>query len=131
MGTSIWYVNPPVTLKRRSRSPKPNQVLSFVQIIYPGKYGGVQSTGSRDVVGTRIFHVNADTDAGSNGIRTKTKMSPPLWWGDIKISNGFDVIERTRVCGRNGNFQCSKSNNSKSMQTRVTVPMRCTSSDGA
>ena len=43
------------------------------------------------------------------------------------ISNGFDVTERTRVCGRNGNIKCSKGNNSKSMQSRVTVPVLYTS----
>ena len=37
------------------------------------------------------------------------------------ISNGFNVTERTRVCGRNGKFQCSKGNNYKSLQPRVTV----------
>ena len=47
------------------------------------------------------------------------------------ISNGFDVTERTQVCGRNGNFQCSKGSNSKSMQSRVTVPALCMSSHGA
>ena len=47
------------------------------------------------------------------------------------ISNGFDVTERTRVCGRNGNFQCSKDNNSKSMQSRITVSVICSSSHGA
>ena len=35
------------------------------------------------------------------------------------ISNCFDVTERTRVCGRNGNFQCSKGNNSTSMQSKL------------
>ena len=43
------------------------------------------------------------------------------------ISNGFDVREWTRVCGRNGNFLCSKGINSKSMQSRVTVPALCMS----
>ena len=47
------------------------------------------------------------------------------------ILNGFDVTERTRVCGRNGNIKCSKGNNSKSMQSKVTVPVLCTSSHGA
>ena len=46
-------------------------------------------------------------------------------------SNGFDVTERTRVCGRNGNFQCSKGNNSESMQCRVTVSALCMSSHNA
>ena len=44
------------------------------------------------------------------------------------ISNDFDVTERTRVCSSNGNFHCSKSNNSKSMQSKVVVPVLCTSS---
>ena len=42
------------------------------------------------------------------------------------IVNGFEVRERTRVCGRNGNFQCSKRIYSKSMQSRVTVSALCT-----
>ena len=33
----------------------------------------------------------------------------------------FNLLEWTRVHGRNGYVQCSKDNNSKSMQTRVTV----------
>ena len=86
-------------------------------MIYPGKYGGIPSTGSRDIGGTRICHDNADadTDAETNGIRTETNVSTLTFGGggDIKISNFFDVTERTRVCGRNGNFQCSKGNNSK------------------
>ena len=36
------------------------------------------------------------------------------------ISNGFQLIERTRVHGRNCHVQCSKGNNSN-RQTRVTV----------
>ena len=51
--------------------------------------------------------------------------------GDINISNGFDVTERSRVCGGTGNFQCSKGNDSKTMQSTVTVPALCTSSDSA
>ena len=47
------------------------------------------------------------------------------------ISNGFGVTERTRVCSRNGNFQGSKGINYKSMQSRVTFPVLCTSSNGA
>ena len=55
-------------------------------MIYPGKYGGILSTGSRDIVGTRICHTNADadavTEAHTNGIRTETTMSPsPLVGG--------------------------------------------------
>ena len=41
------------------------------------------------------------------------------------IPNSFDVTERTRVCGRNGNFQYSKGNNSKSMQSIVTALALC------
>ena len=44
------------------------------------------------------------------------------------ISNGYDATERTGVCGRNGNFQCSKGNNSKIMHFRITVHALCTSS---
>ena len=124
------------------------------------------------------------TPADTNGIRTETIISPsPLVGGDIKISNGFDVTERTheyvvemaifnvhsaitpkvcnselrflccarrlmvlnicakfhenilngfevtertRICGKNAIFQCSKGNNSKKMQSRVTVPALCT-----
>ena len=38
------------------------------------------------------------------------------------ILNGFEVTERTRVCGKIAILQCSKSNNSNRMQCRVTVP---------
>ena len=48
-------------------------------MIHQGKYGGIPSTGSRDIVGTRICQddadANADTDADTNGIRTETNMS--------------------------------------------------------
>ena len=33
------------------------------------------------------------------------------------ITNGIRVMERTQVHGRIGHVQCSKGNNSKSMQT--------------
>ena len=46
------------------------------------------------------------------------------------ISKGFDVTKRTRVCGRNGNFQCSKGNNYKRMQSSVTVLALCMLSHG-
>ena len=57
-------------------------------MIYPGKFGGIPSTGSRNVVGTRFCHAdaNAATDADPNGIRTETNMSPPsplMGGGDI------------------------------------------------
>ena len=57
-------------------------------------------------MGKRICHANAD----NNGIRTESNMSPLTFGGGgkggggINISEGFDVTERTRVCGRNGNF---------------------------
>ena len=94
-------------------------------MIYPGKYGGNPSTGSRDNMGTRICHAKAEADADTdtNGIGIETNYVPPhLWWWDINMSKGFDVTEWTRVCGRNGNFQSSKGNNSKNMQSRVMVP---------
>ena len=47
------------------------------------------------------------------------------------ISNGFQLVEWTRVYGRNGYVQCSKGNNSKSRQTRVTIHVFCTSSHSA
>ena len=48
-------------------------------MIYPGKFGGVPSTGSRDIVCIRVCH--ADTDADANGIRTETNMSPLTFGG--------------------------------------------------
>ena len=45
------------------------------------------------------------------------------------IFNSFEVTERTRVCGKNCHFQCSKSNNSDMMQSRVMVPALCTSTN--
>ena len=39
---------------------------------------------------------------------------------------GFQLIERTQVQGTNGYVLCSKGNNSKSRQTRVTVHVFCT-----
>ena len=47
------------------------------------------------------------------------------------ILNGFDVTEQTRVCGRNGNFQCARGNYYKSIHSRDTVPVLCTFSHGA
>ena len=49
--------------------------------MYPGKFGGIPSTGSRDIVGTRFCHADVDTDADSNGIRTETNMSPLTFGG--------------------------------------------------
>ena len=47
------------------------------------------------------------------------------------IRKNIRVMERTRVEGRNGYVQCSKGNNSKSRQTRVTVHVFCTLSHHA
>ena len=47
------------------------------------------------------------------------------------IKNCIRVMERTRVHGRNCYVQCSKGNNSKSRQIRVTVHVFCTLSHGA
>ena len=46
----------------------------------------VPSHGSRDIVGTRICHANADIDADTKGIRTEINMSPLTFGGgDINI----------------------------------------------
>ena len=50
-------------------------------MIYIGKFGGISSTGSSDIVGTRFCHADADTDADSNGIRTETNMTPLTFGG--------------------------------------------------
>ena len=87
-------------LENKVKVTKTLSALKLVPIIYTGKYGGIPSTGSRDIVGTRICCANAGadahTDADTNGIRTKTNMPPssPLVGGEINISNGFDVTER-------------------------------------
>ena len=47
------------------------------------------------------------------------------------ITNGVRVMEWTPVHGRNGYVQCSKVNNSKSRQIRVTVHVFCMLSHGA
>ena len=57
--------------------------LMLFPVIHPDNFSGIPLTGSRNIVGTRICHVdtdantNADTDADSNGIRTEFNM-PPL-----------------------------------------------------
>ena len=128
VGTSICYVNPTVTLKMRSRSPKHNLLIRQIwwnSICWFKRYRGYKTL-------SRQRRHGHDTDVDTNGIRTETNI-PLLTFGgvgDINISNGFDFTERTRVCGRNGNFKCSKGNNSQSMQSRVTVPLLCTSSHG-
>ena len=47
------------------------------------------------------------------------------------IMKRIRFVERTRVCVRNGYVQCSKGNNSKSRQTRVTIHVFCTLSNCA
>ena len=69
-------------LENEVKVTKTLSALKLVPMIYPGKYGGIPSTGSRDIMGTRICHADADTDTDSdtkwicNGIRTETNMSP-------------------------------------------------------
>ena len=53
-------------------------------MIYPDKYGGIPSTGSRDIMGARICHANADAD--TNGIRTEINTSPLTFGGGEIIS---------------------------------------------
>ena len=38
------------------------------------KFGGIPSTGSRDIMGASICHADADMDADANGIRAETNM---------------------------------------------------------
>ena len=52
-------------LEIRSKSPKRDQ-LKLVPIIYLGKFGGIPSTGSKDILGTRICHTNANADANAD-----------------------------------------------------------------
>ena len=47
------YLSPPVALKMRSRSQKSNQLLSFI-VVYLFKFGENPSTGSRDILHTRL-----------------------------------------------------------------------------
>ena len=50
-------------------------------MIYSGRFGGIPSTGSTDIVGTRICHANADTDTDTNGIHTENNMFPLIFGG--------------------------------------------------
>ena len=56
-------------------------------MIYPGKFGGIPSTGSRDIEGTRFCHADTDTDAESFWLQRdphwNQNVPPHLWWGDI------------------------------------------------
>ena len=62
-------------------------------MIYPGKFGGIPSIGSRGIVDTRFCHVNADTDTDSNGIHTDTNMSPsPLMGGGGGGGGGWGQV---------------------------------------
>ena len=72
-------------------------------MIYPNRFGGIPSTGSRDIMGTRICHANADT----NGIRTETNMPTFTLVGGHNLckfganqDNGsldFSFIERNHI----------------------------------
>ena len=50
-------------------------------MVYPGKFDRIPSTGSRDIVGSRICHAHANTDADAKRIRTETNMSPLTFGG--------------------------------------------------
>ena len=71
-------------LENKVKVTKTSTALKLVPIIYPGKFGGISSSGSGDIVGTRICHADADTDADSNGIRTEINMSPLTFGGGTK-----------------------------------------------
>ena len=60
-------------LKNEVKVTKTYSALKLVPMIYPGKFGEILSTGSRDIVGTRIYHAVSHADA--NGIHTETNMS--------------------------------------------------------
>ena len=63
-------------LENEVKVTKTLSALKLVRMIHPGKFGGIPSTGSRNIVSTRNCHADADTDADANGIRTGTNMSP-------------------------------------------------------
>ena len=68
-------------------------------MVYPGKFDGIASTGSGDIVGTRICHADADTEADANEIRTETNMSPsPLVGGhNNTLPHIHNVIDNAYV----------------------------------
>ena len=69
-----------VTLKIKSRSPKSNY-LCYVPIIYPWKFVKDRTTGSKDILQTRMC--DAGTNAGE--ISTKNNMSTSPMVGGHKI----------------------------------------------
>ena len=60
-------------------------------MIYPGKFGGIPSTGSRDLVGPRFCHADADMNADSNGIRVLQPIRPP---SPLMRGGGHKLISR-------------------------------------
>ena len=84
VGTRICHLNPSVTLKMRSTSPKPNQLL-----ICPGKFGGIPLIGSRDIVGTRICHADTDTNANGNNMETNISL---LTFGHGRVGGGHNSL---------------------------------------
>ena len=61
------YFSPksPCDLENEVKVTKTQIALKLVPMIYPGKFGGIPSTGSRDILGTRICHADTDADAKS------------------------------------------------------------------
>ena len=82
MGKRICHLNSPVTSKMMSRSPKPNQLLSFSKLCIQANLVEVHQL-VQEISWAQDFHAdadadadaNADTDADTNGIRTETNMS--------------------------------------------------------
>ena len=81
-GLKFGRLSPAVTLKIRSRSPKPYQLFIMSQCYIHANLLKNPPIGSWDIVLTRKCHANA------NRIRTKNNMSPSLLVGDITRCNG-------------------------------------------
>ena len=69
-------------------------------MIYPGKYGGNPSTGSRDNMGARICHAKAEADADTdtNGIGIETNMSPLTFGGGTSICQKVLMLQSGHEC---------------------------------
>ena len=119
-------------LENKVKVTKSEILITFklVPMKYPGKYGGIPSTGSRDIVGTRIFHANADTDAGTNGIRTETKMSPSPWAGGHKYLEVFILQSGHDYVVEMASFNVQRAITPKTCNP-VTVPAFSTTAHGA
>ena len=69
----------------------------------PGKFGGIPSADSRDIMGTRISHadVDADKDADSNWINTETNMSlPPPPHSPLVGGHNYSLLKRLASLGK-------------------------------